>query len=129
MSLEQAIHTHWAGDAALVALVPAARFFTGPALGEPSRPYATLHRAGLSSVTRTSSRTVSDVLLRLAVFSVDLPTAKQIEGAVAARFDGQTFASDGVTVLRMRRAEQVETRHEDGSWEVKLEYTAKVEGS
>ncbi|MBI1899748.1 MAG: DUF3168 domain-containing protein [Planctomycetia bacterium] len=128
MSLEQAVHTRWAGDAALVALVPAARFFSGPALGEPARPYATLHRLGLSSVTRTSSRTVNDVLLRLQVWSLDLPTAKQIADAIAARFDGQTFASDGVSVLRMRRAGHVETRQEDGTWEVKLEYTAKVEG-
>ena len=129
MSLEQAVHTRWAGDAALVALVPAARFFTGPALGEPARPYAMLHRIGLPATTRTSSRTVNDVLLRLEVFSLDLPTAKQIEGAIAASFDGQTFASDGVTVLRMRRAGHAETRQEDGVWEIKLEYTAKVEGN
>jgi len=32
MSLEQAIHSRWAGDAALTAIVPAARFVTGSVL-------------------------------------------------------------------------------------------------
>src|SRR5205823_4164584 len=98
MSLEQAIHARWAADGALTALIPAARFVTGKALGGLVLPYATLARVGQRRAIRTSSHTVADVQVRFDVFSAALGTLRQTADAVKARFDRQTF-SGGATVL------------------------------
>jgi hypothetical protein len=127
MSLEQAIHSRWAGDGALAGLVPAARFVTGKALGGEALPYATLSRIGSGKTTRSSLRLVEEVLCRFDVWSSSLDTLKQVADAAAARFDGQSFTDAGVTVLRMRRTEQKETQADDGTWRLTMDFTAKLE--
>ena len=92
MSLEQAIHARWAADGTLTALIPAARFVTGKALGGLSLPYAVLSRVGQQQVTRTSSRRVAHVRIRFDAFSADLGTLRQVADAVEARFDRQSFS-------------------------------------
>jgi hypothetical protein len=126
MSLEQAIHARWAGDGTLTALVPAARFVTGKALGGLPLPYAMLSRVGQRRATRTSSRSVTEVQVRFDVFSAGLGTLRQAADAVKARFDRQTF-SGGATVLRMRRADEAQEQADDGTWRLSLVYVARVE--
>ena len=130
MSLEQAIHDHWANDAALTTLVPAARFVTGYVQGELSSPYATLARESTVPKVRTSDRTIDDVLFRLDIWSDDLDEAKQIAALVTARFDRQSFAADGCsdddcTVIRMRKTNQVEQQDTQSSaWQITLTFLA-----
>src|SRR5213083_5588 len=119
MSLEQAIHARWAANGGLTALVPAARFVTGKALGGLSLPYATLTRVGQRRAVRTSSRSVADVQVRFDVFSTDLGTLRQAADAVKACFDRQTFFG-GATVLRMRQTDDSEEQADDGTWRLSL---------
>lgn len=130
MSLEQAIHDHWANDAALTTLVPAARFVTGHAQGELQSPYVTLARDSTVPKLRTSARTIDDVSFRFDIWSDDLDEAKQIAAAVAARFDRQSFAADGCsdddcTIIRMRQTGQSEKQHtESSSWQITMTFLA-----
>lgn len=134
MSLEQSLHTHWSGDAALTALLPLARVFSGPAriepaVGQSARPYACWLRRSLPRVTRTSDRRIDHARMALRVYADDLPALKAIVEAAAARFDGQSFASDGVTVLSMRRVDHAEERHADGVWRAELDFELLAEGN
>ncbi len=126
MSLEQAIHARWAGDGTLTALVPAARFVTGKALGGLALPCAMLSRVGQRRATRTSSRSVAEVQVRFDVFGAALGTLRQTADAVKARFDRATFAG-GATVLRMRRTDESQEQADDGTWRLSLVYVATVE--
>lgn len=128
MSLEQAIHARWAADGALIALVPAARFVTGKALGGLALPCAVLSRVGQRRATRTSSRSVAEVEVRFDVFAAELGTLRQVADAVKARFDRATF-SGGATVLDMRRADESQEQADDGTWRLSLTYAAVVEST
>jgi hypothetical protein len=125
MSLEQAIHAHWAGSGTLSALIPPERFITGKALGGLAMPYATLTRVGQRGAVRTSSRGVAEVRIRFDVIAIDLDTLRQTADAVEARFDRETF-SGGATVLRMRREDESQEQADDGTWRLSLVYVAKV---
>jgi hypothetical protein len=127
MSLEQAIHSRWAGDGALAGLIPPARFVTGKALGGIALPYATMSRTGSGKTTRTSLRLVEEALVRIDAWGDSLDTLKQVSDAAAARFDGQSFTDGGVTVLRMRRVDVKESQSDDGTWRLSMEFVAKVE--
>jgi hypothetical protein len=127
MSLEQAIHSRWAGDGTLSSLVPPSRFVTGKLLGGAALPYATLTRTGSGGTTRSSTRRVEDVQVRLDVWDSNLDTLKQVADAADARFDAQAFSDGGVTVLRMRRVDLKETHADDGTWRMTLDFVAKVE--
>lgn len=126
MSLEQAIHSRWASDASLIALLPASRFTTGKALGGAALPYAALSRQGVQDSVHTSSRRVDAIHVRFDVWANDLTTGKQVSDAVKARFDGQSFTEGGVNVLRMRNVDVTEVRADDGTWRLTLDYVAKV---
>src|SRR5436305_9921964 len=115
MSLEQTIHTRWASDGGLTALVPADRFVTGQALGGLALPYATLTRVAQPRITRTSSRSVAHVGVRFEVFSAALDTVRQTADAIRACFDRQRFGG-GATVLRMRREDDSQEQADDGTW-------------
>jgi hypothetical protein len=127
VSLEQAIHSRWAGDGTLAGLVPSARFVTGKALGGSALPYATLTRLGFGKATRSSLKVVEEALLRFSVFDNSLDTLKQIANAAATRFDGAVFTDAGVIVLRMRRVDLKETQADDGTWELTMDFTANTE--
>ncbi len=130
MSLEEAIHDHWANDAALIALVPAERFITGYGQGALQSPYVTLVRESLLAKVRTSDRTVDDVTFRFEIWSDGLDEAKQVVAAVMSRFDRQSFAADGCstddcTVLRMRKTNHTEHQEQDTSgWRIALTFVA-----
>lgn len=130
MSLEQAIHDHWAGGAALVALVPATRFVTGLGQRALAPPYVTLARVSSQAKLRTSDRTVDEAEFRFEIWSETLAAAKEIAAAVTARFDRTSFAatgceSDACQILRMRQVHHAEDPHADATgWRVTLTFHA-----
>jgi hypothetical protein len=129
MSLEAALHSRWAGDATLVALVPAAKFITGPALSSPAVPYVTLRRLPLRGVLRTSSHTVEDAAIQFHIWCDTLAVGVQIADAISARFERQSFTSDGTYVLRMRKLDQRQERFPDGIWELTVGYHVLYTGA
>lgn len=127
MSLEQAIHARYAADAALTALVPAARFLTGPALDGAALPFITLERTGWKLAARTSTSTVEEVAVRFTILGDDLEVVKSVVAALDARFDGAAFTAAGIVVTRMRKRDHREQRAADGVWEAEEEFAALVE--
>jgi len=127
MSLEQAIHVRYAADAALTALVPAARFVTGQALDGAALPFITLKRTGWKPAARTSTSRVEEVAARFTIHSDDLEVIKSIVAALDARFDGASFTAAGIVVTRMRKQNHREQRSGDGVWSAEEDYAALVE--
>jgi hypothetical protein len=128
MSLEQAIHEQWAAEAALNSLVPAARVFTGMAVGEVVRPYVVLaERQSHAELRASGGGAVDRVQLAFHVFAADLDEAKAIAAAVAEHFDRSSFARDEGAVLAMRMHAASEHMHDDGVWEMTATYAALVE--
>lgn len=127
MSLEQALHTRWAGTTALTTLVPAARVTTGPRSDSAPRPFVTLTRLGLIGVLRTSSREVKQARVRFDVHSDWLSQGKAVAAAVRGALERQSFEAGGVRVLRLREVEHQEQRSDDGGWLLRLEFAAWYE--
>ena len=130
MSLEQEIHSQWAGDAALLALVPASRVFTGVAAGTVSLPYVVLneHRSR-PHVQVSGGTTVDRTDVAFQIYTDDLDEGKQVAVAVADQFDRSSFALSSGTVLSMRETESTEHIHDDGVWQVTSKYSAIIENS
>jgi hypothetical protein len=138
MSIEQAIHDHWAGSAALAALLPADRFRTGwvappgttpdAVTGPAERPYVVLARRGELEVVRASGNIeLVALVLRFTVWARDLAEGKAIAAAIHERFDRQHFAAGGASVQDMKRIGTQETPQDDGSWRVELDYLVRAE--
>jgi hypothetical protein len=130
MSLEQELHEQWAADAALIALVPAARVFTGFAVGDPTLPYVVLDDVSRAAQLRASTAGAVDrVELCFQIYTDDLDEAKAIAEAVRQQFDRTSFALSSGTVLSMREAESAERLHDSGVWQLSTKYSALIEFS
>ena len=127
MSLEAAIHDRWAGAAALVALLPEARVFTGAARGNVPLPYVVLMREGETPRTRTSSLTeVSEIVVRFVIYVAELDVGKAIAEAIRVAFNRQGFALAIGTCLVMQGTSEQEQAATDGTWMVTASYLARV---
>lgn len=128
MSLEQEIHSQWAGDTALIDLVPASRLFTEQATGEPTLPYVVIdaHRAR-PTLRASGDATVDRVELTFEIYTDDLKQTKAIAVALLERFDRAAFALSASVVLSMQANEYAEHLHDDGVWQLSARYTAVVE--
>ena len=128
MSIEHEIHDQWAGNATLEVLIPAARRFTGVAVGEAKLPYMVLNEQRARPHVRASqTRNVDRVELTFQIFTDDLDQSKAIAEAIHAQFDRQSFASDEGNVVSMRLAESTEHIHDDGVWQLAAKYTLIIE--
>ncbi len=126
MSLEQAIHNRWAADASLPALLPAARFLTGPPLVRPSLPWAMLARQGTKSREPGSHYTLEETELAFTIWDRGLAAAKAIAAAVQTGYDHAGFAFTSGQVLALRLTDQREAREADGVWRITLTFTALI---
>ena len=128
MSLEKEIHQQWAADAALIALVPAARLFTGFATGDPTLPYVVLDDVSRERRARTSTAGAVDrVELCFHVYTDDLDQAKEITEAVRQQFDRTSFALTQGAVLSMNETDSIERLHDDGVWQSSTKYSVLIE--
>lgn len=128
MSIEQAIHERWQGDAALVALLPAARLVTGIAHDAPQLPYAVLAQTESKPAVRTSSGTViTRTALRLSIWAADLDAGKLIAHEADRVLDRTSFALASGSVLNLQRVHSIEQAQADGAWLLALDYVATHE--
>jgi hypothetical protein len=125
MSLERAIHELWSADHALVQLVPAARLFTGAAAGSPALPYVVLSRLGTRPAVRTSAgRRLDEAAVRFRICADGLEQARQVEAAIARRFDRRDFDRADVACLHIRRVHDGAAIQIDGTWRLLVDYLA-----
>ncbi len=130
LEIEQAIHERWAVTGALIALVPAARVFTGAAADNPAAPYVVWQRLSTAPAARTSSgRQISRTRLRCEIRAEQLAAAKQIAAAVSEEFNRSAFSLAVGTCLAMQHAGHEETLTPQGWWLVATEFDVTHEGS
>lgn len=123
MSVEQAVHQHWALWKPLTDLVPESRVVTGLAQGEPALPYVTIQRQGDAATTRTSSGTLLDTLrLRFSIWDDRLDRALLVARELRQRFNRADFGWSQGRVLDCRQVQHAHLEEEDGIWRVMLDY-------
>lgn len=128
MSLEQTLHSDWASNAALNALVSAERLFTGVSIGELRLPYVVLRRAGSQIVNRTADgRAIQRVRLDFHVWTATLENGREIAAAIGQRFDRRDFVLDDGAVRNMHPVGVQENALADGRWQSVLQYVVLIE--
>jgi len=127
VSIEQAIHAHWAQCQELAALVPADRLTTG----RPARDVA-----GCATLERTATRpclptnngyAIEEVALRVVFWHDDYDAGHAILEAVVAALDGVALEMDGgARWARLRRTDQSTTHEPDGRWVFHVRLSARI---
>ena len=126
MSIETAIHRHWAASAPLAAAVPAERVFTGHAPAGSAWPYATLERSGSPSSEQTSSRTRIDrFALRVYVWDERLDRAQSAAQVIANEFNRRELHGEQLRVLDLRLSGTAQQQQPDGIWRVSIDFTVQ----
>lgn len=120
MSLEQGLHQRWAATSALTTRLPAAKFFTGQAVGDIRRPYAVWERTQVGSQIRTSDSTVRQVHGVLHLWTDSLAQGREIAAAFANAFDRQTFALAAGELLSFRVAALEQQVTDEGAWHLQI---------
>ena len=128
MNIEKGIHTKWATIAALEALLPAARVFTGRAMGSPVKPYASIIVAAMPTEERSDKGMFRAANVRIQVWSTDYDSGKAIQSAIEAGFENTDFALDDGTVFDMQHDDSAALQEEDSTdsiWQFVTIFTAK----
>jgi hypothetical protein len=126
MTLEQAIHKHWADCPALEELLSADRLSTGRSLGTPA-PYATLRRESTQPVCRTNAGRLDEVGLRIDLWHDGYSAGRAVVDQIDAAFDGCWLdLDDERQLMALRRTGLSERQHDDGLWQFTLQFSARV---
>ena len=116
MDLARAIHTRWAADADLVALLPVARVMTGVyAEDEPDFPYAVIRTTGDAPVAQANnSMAVDEVTLEIIVSDDDYDDLLAIVHRVKQAFNRADFdITDSCKVIDIERQWDYPVQDED----------------
>ena len=127
MNLLQAINERWAAAAALEAVLPAARLYTG-VCPDAALPWATLAKESERPVAccNDGSATVA-VGLKIDVFHGDHDAGAGVVEQIIAAFDRSDFALAGSDrVVDMRRVNDFERESDDGVWQFTCEFQCVV---
>jgi hypothetical protein len=127
VNLEQAIHQRWAASEPLASLLPAERVKTGRSFGH-TVPYATIERRTSRTAFRTNAGDALDeVTLQITVWHDDHDAGWAVIDQIKATFDLRDFAlSGGDRVARMRRTGDSATQHDDGTWQLSIDFTVRI---
>ena len=127
MNLVQAIHERWAATAALQAVLPASRLYTGvcpdaalpwAAVGKESERPVACHNDGSAAVA---------VGVKIDVFHGEYDAGAAVVQQVVAAFDRSDFAlAGGDRVVNMRRVNDFERESDDGVWQFTCEFQCVV---
>ena len=122
MSLLKSIHTRWAADATLSALLPSSRVFTGnaeQAADEPTRPYATIATLVSDPPTYTNTTRYGRRSIQFTLYE-DAGRHDQciaLAAAVCDAFDRARFSMDDGIALNMQlTGEPQELQDDRGRW-------------
>jgi hypothetical protein len=127
MNLAQVLHQRWAAAAALNALLPAPRVFTGIS-PDPSRPFATISKLGSRPLESYNDGSAVDVIgVRFQVFCDGYDPAAAVVEQIKATFDRSRFPLAGSDkVLLMRRTNDSEQQQDDGVWQMSVDFECTV---
>jgi len=127
MNLVQTIHQRWAAAAALNALLPAARVFTGMSF-EPSLPRATIGKQSDTPTSYASDGSAIDtVVIRFLVFHEHYDDAAEIVQQIKVAFDRSSFALAGDDQVQlMQRSNDFEEQLDDGTWQMTIDFQCTV---
>lgn len=121
MNIERAIQDRWQRNAALSALLPVERLFTGTAPGDPPPPYAVLTRLDTQPVLRTSSGTALDeARIDLSIWAGELELLQRIAAEVERGFERAGFPLREGLVLLLRRVQHSQRQEASGLWRATL---------
>lgn len=103
MNIEAQIHTLWPTIAALEAVLPVARVFTGRAPTGTEKPYAVIGRPGSSHRERTDKGNYRDVQIRIQHWVAwdQFATGESIQSEIEKGFDSRAFDTDDGRVIDM----------------------------
>ena len=127
MNLAQVIHQRWAAAAALSALLPASRVYTGASF-DPAPPLAVMTKESDKPDSYQSDGSAIDlIVLRMRVLHAHYDAAAEIVHEVKKAFDRTSFAlAGGDTVLNMQRLNDYEQQRSDGTWEMIVDFKCTV---
>lgn len=128
MAVETTIHNTWANTAALTAIVPAARFFTGDAYGLPDDgsfvTYATLDKNSTRPLYRaTGGAEVESHSFTLDVVADNLATIKTIWPLIKAAYNRTSWSDAYSTVILWQWDTVTETQDPDKTWILSVDFT------
>ena len=127
MNLERGLHTRWAADVTLIALLPAARVTTG-VTANAAPPYCVLSKTNGRPRARFNDGTaVDDVEVRFTVLHEDHAAGLAIANQVRRSFDRCRFdLADSNRVIWMQRTGESDFQDEDGIWNFVLTFRCLV---
>lgn len=127
MNVEKGIHTLWAATAALEALLPVARVFTGRVPAQPQQPYATILSPLSPTFQRTDKGMIREVQIRIQVWPLDFATGRAIQNAIDDGFSNTAFDLDAGRVVDLQHDDSSslqEVESDDASWQFISTFTA-----
>jgi hypothetical protein len=128
MNLAQVIHQRWAAAAALNALLPAARVYTGMSV-DPTVPFATINKESEHPAAYLNDgSSVATVGLRIDVFHAQHDAAAAIVAQIKAVFDRSAFALAGSDkVVDVLWVNDFERQTADSVWQCTCELNCTVQ--
>lgn len=127
MKLLKGIHTHWAAQTGLTALLPASKCCTGEA-GDSSLPYCTVVKtACVAIVGANDGSALDEARVRFRLFSANYDDGEAIAEAIKAAFDGTDFALTGNDrVIQVTRTDDNAAKQLDGVWLFTIDFLFRV---
>lgn len=127
MSIEQAIHEHWAATASLQRLLSAQRVTTGR-LSRGATPYATIqHGKSRPALPTNRGNAIERIDVHITLWHDDYDAGRSIARQVEATMDSTTLTLPGSgRIAQLRRAGTEVAQHDDGLWQWTVELQATV---
>jgi len=127
MNLAQAIHERWAEAAALNALLPVSRVYTGASF-DPALPLVVISKQSDKPDSYQSDGSAIDVVvLQMRVLHARYDAAAEIMREIKKAFDRTSFdLADGDTVQNMQRINDYERQRADGAWELIIDFKCTI---
>lgn len=126
MTLEAALHAHWAASPALSALLPVERLTTGLVRGAGT-PCAALVPKACRAAVITNAGGLEAAAFAFHVWEKNYGAALAIADAIRAAFHRATLqVSPQSQALRIAQSGRSARQHSGGLWEVRTEFEALV---
>jgi hypothetical protein len=131
MNLAQALHSRWASNRTLNALLPVTQVMTGIYVaGEPGSRYATVSlRGGRFEGAANDGSSIDTVSVRIQVHHDDYDQGQAVAEAVLAAFDGSSFPVSPIDKVICMRRKGLPKETQDaagGRWNWMLDFDCRV---
>lgn len=126
-TLHAALIDLWESEAALAALLPAAKVYTGRVPFGVTLPYASIDQPSMSGRARSNGSEFADVAIRLSVWSATYAAGQAIADAIEQAFGNRKLTYGGCTVLDFRHESTNSEQEEDPeerAWRFIIQFSA-----